>query len=199
VKFFLHCDPLKEKAKQKTAMILDLILFILLVLATIKGYQRGLIVGVFSFIAIVIGLAAAIKLSTVAADYIGQAIKISDAWLPILSFAVVFIVVVLIIRLGANLIQKTVEISMLGWVNKLGGILLYIAIYVIVYSVILFYAEQARLLQQEAIEKSVTYSYIQPWGPKVIDGFAAIAPVFKGMFTDLQTFFDGIAQKISLK
>lgn len=177
-------------------MFLDLLLVIILILAVIKGYRRGLIVGIFSFVAVIIGLAAAIKLSTVAADYIGQAIKVSDKWLPVISFAVVFIVVVLLIRLGANMIQKTVEISMLGWVNRLGGILLYVAIYVIVYSVILFYAEQINLLQEETIQKSVTYSYIQPLGPKVINGFASVIPVFKDMFADLQSFFGNVAQKV---
>lgn len=178
-------------------MFLDIILIIILILAAIKGYQRGLIVGIFSFIAVIVGLAAAIKLSAVAAEYIGQAIKISDKWLPVISFAVVFIGIVLLIRLGANMIQKTVEFSMLGWVNRLGGILLYVAIYAMVYSVVLFYAEQVSLVQQDAIEKSVTYSYIQPLGPKVINGFASVIPVFKGMFTDLQAFFDGVAKKVS--
>lgn len=178
-------------------MLIDIILVVLLVLAIIKGYQRGLIVGVFSLLAIVIGLAAAMKLSTVVAGYIGKAIKISDAWLPVISFAVVFILIVLLVRLGANMLQKTVEISMLGWVNRLGGILFYLAIFIIVYSIILFYAEQVKLIQPETIKDSVTYSYIQPWGPKVIDGFATVVPVFKDMFTDLQSFFDGVAQKIS--
>jgi membrane protein required for colicin V production len=178
-------------------MLIDIILVVLLVLAIIKGYQRGLIVGVFSLLAIVIGLAAAMKLSIVVAGYIGKAIKISDAWLPVISFAVVFILIVLLVRLGANMLQKTVEISMLGWVNRLGGILFYLAIFIIVYSIILFYAEQVKLIQPETIKDSVTYSYIQPWGPKVIDGFATVVPVFKDMFTDLQSFFDGVAQKIS--
>lgn len=177
-------------------MFLDLVLAIILILAVIKGYQRGLIVGIFSFIAVIIGLAAAIKLSTVVAGYIGQTIKVSDQWLPVISFAAVFIVVVLLIRLGANMIQKTMEISMLGWVNRLGGVLLYVAIYVIVYSVVLFYAEQIKLIQAESIQKSVTYSYIQPLGPKVINGFASVIPVFKDMFADLQSFFGNVAQKV---
>ena len=178
-------------------MFLDLALIIILILAVIKGYQRGLIVGVFSFVAIIIGLAAAMKLSTVVSGYIGETVKVSDEWLPVISFAVVFILVVLLIRLGANMIQKTVEISMLGWVNRLGGVLFYIAIYGIVYSVILFYAEQLKLLQPDTIEKSATYSYIQPLGPKVINGFASVVPVFKGMFTELQSFFDEVAQKMA--
>ncbi|MGZ8510147.1 MAG: CvpA family protein [Chitinophagaceae bacterium] len=178
-------------------MFLDLILIIILILAVIKGYQRGLIVGVFSFVAVIIGLAAAMKLSTVVAGYLGDTIKVSDGWLPVVSFAIVFILVVLLIRLGANMIQKTVEISTLGWLNRLGGILLYVAIYAMVYSVVLFYAEQLKLVQEAAIEKSVTYFYIQPLGPKVINGFASVIPVFKGMFTELQAFFDGIAKKVS--
>ena len=178
-------------------MFLDLVLTIIVILALIKGYQRGLIVGIFSFVAIIIGLAAAMRLSTVVAGYIGDVIKVSDQWLPVISFLVVFFVVVLLIRLGANMIQKTVEISMLGWVNRLGGILFYFAIYVIVFSVILFYAEQVKLIKQDTIQKSVTYSYIRPLGPKVINGFATIVPMFKGMFSDLQSFFDGVAKKIT--
>ena len=178
-------------------MFLDLLFVIILALAIFKGYQRGLIVGIFSFVAVIIGLAAAIKLSAVVAGYIGDTIKVSNEWLPVISFAVVFILVVLLIRLGANMIQKTVEISMLGWVNRLGGILLYIAIYGMVYSVVLFYAEQLKLLQADTIEKSATWSYVQPWGPKIINGFASVVPVFKGMFTELESFFDGVAQKMA--
>src|SRR5438477_6968530 len=110
-------------------MILDLIFAVLIILAIIKGYQRGLIVGVFSFVAIIIGLAAAIKLSTVVADYIGKTVKISDQWLPLISFAVVFFIVVLLVRLGANAMQKVAETIMLGWVNRVGGIIFYIIIY----------------------------------------------------------------------
>ena len=59
-------------------MVIDIIFVILLLLAVIKGYQRGLIVAVFSLIAFIIGLAAAMKLSTVVAGHIGGAVKISD-------------------------------------------------------------------------------------------------------------------------
>src|SRR5215510_1975642 len=123
-------------------MILDLIVAVILVIAIIKGFQRGLIVGVFSFVAIIVGLAAAIKLSVVVADHLGKSVSISERWLPIISFIIVFIVVVLLVRLGANLIQRTAETAMLGWANRLGGALFYIAIYIAVFSVLLFYAEQ---------------------------------------------------------
>ena len=178
-------------------MLLDLIFAVIIVLAIIKGYQRGLVVGLFSLVAVIIGLAAAMKLSTVVAGYIGKNVKVSDQWLPIISFAVVFLIIILLIRLGAKAIEKVVQVAMLGWVNRLCGIVLFAAIYIVVFSVLLFYAEQMKLIQPETINKSVTYSFVQPWGPKAINGFGSIIPVFKDMFGELEHFFDGVAKKIS--
>ena len=113
-------------------MLLDLIYAVIIVLAILHGYSRGLIVGLFSLVAIIIGLAAAMKLSIVAGGYISRVINISEEWLPIISFAVVFLIVILLIRLGARAIEKTIQIAMLGWVNKIGGILFYVAIYTII-------------------------------------------------------------------
>lgn len=180
-------------------MLLDLIFAVIIVFAILRGYQRGLIVGLFSLVAVIIGLAAAMKLSTVVAGYIGKAVKVSDEWLPIISFAVVFLIVILLIRLGANAIEKTIEVAMLGWVNKIGGIIFFAAIYTVVFSVLLFYAEQVKLIQPETINKSVTYSFVQPWGPKAINGFGAVIPVFKDMFGELERFFDGVAKDISFR
>jgi membrane protein required for colicin V production len=178
-------------------MLLDLIFAVIIVFAIIKGYQRGLVVGLFSLVAVIIGLAAAIKLSTVVAGYIGKNVKVSDQWLPIISFVIVFLIVILLIRLGAKAIEKAVQVAMLGWVNRLCGIVLFVAIYIVVFSVLLFYAEQMKLIKPETISKSVTYSFVQPWGPKAINGFGSIIPIFKDMFGELEHFFDGVARKIS--
>ena len=177
-------------------MILDIIVAVILILAVIKGYRQGLIVALFSVIAFIIGLAAALKLSVVVADYIGQAVKISDKWLPIISFALVFLIVVLLVRLGARFIQKTVEFAMLGWLNRLGGILLYAGLYILIFSILIFYADQMNFIKPETKTGSVTYSYIQPWGPKLMDGLGKIIPVFKGMFSDLEDFFDGVSKQV---
>jgi membrane protein required for colicin V production len=178
-------------------MILDLVFVIILVLAIFKGFRRGLIVGLFSLIAFIVGLAAAIKLSAIVAGYIGKAVNVSDQWLPIISFAVVFMLVVLLVRLGANLIQRTVEIAMLGWVNRLGGIVLYAALYITIFSIVLFYAEQIHLVKQQTIDRSVTYSFVQPWGPKAINVLGSVIPWFKDMFGELEKFFGNVSDKMA--
>lgn len=178
-------------------MLIDIVFAVLMVLAVWKGYSRGLIVGLFSLVAVIIGLAAAMKLSAVVAAYIGKSVKVSDEWLPVISFIVVFVGVILLIRLGANAIERTVEVVTLGWLNKLGGIVLYVAIYTIVFSILLFYAVQLKWLNQETIQHSVTYQWIQPIGPAVINTFGSLIPFFRDMFAELESFFDRVAKEIT--
>lgn len=175
-------------------MIIDIVFAILILVALIKGYRKGLIVAVFSLLAFIVGLAAAMKLSTIVADYIGKAVKVSYRWLPVISFVLVFILVALLVRWLAAVIQRTIEIAMLGWLNRIGGIIVYSVLYVTIFSVILFYAQQVKLLKPGVINASKTWSFIQPWGPKAIDGFAVVIPFFKDMFTKLELFFGNISE-----
>jgi membrane protein required for colicin V production len=177
-------------------MLIDLLFAVFMLIAVVKGFREGLIVGLFSVIAFIVGLAAAIKLSAVVAAYLKDSVNVSAKWLPFLSFALVFIAVVLIIRWTAGLLQAAVEISLLGWVNRLGGVLFYIILYTLGFSVVLFFAVQLKLFGQETIDRSVVYDYIQPWGPFVINKLGDIIPWFRDMFSELQDFFSGVSEKI---
>ena len=75
-------------------MFLDILLLLFLLLATYKGYTRGLIVGVFSLVAIIVGLAAAMKLSVVATDYFRAYFSWEGKWVPPLSFLLVLVGVI---------------------------------------------------------------------------------------------------------
>ena len=177
--------------------MIDIIYAILIALAVFKGFQKGLIIAVFSFVGFVVGLAAALKLSVYVADHLKDSVNVSGKILPFLSFALVFLVTVLLIHFGAKLIEKLLEAVALGWANKLCGLLLYAILYTMIFSVFLFYAEKIHVLTQSAIQSSLTYPFIKPWGPKVIDGFGQLIPAFKNMFNDLENFFAGVPHKIS--
>jgi len=176
--------------------MIDIVFAILMVIACVKGYQKGLIIALFSIIAFIIGLAAALKLSTVVAHWINGQASVSTKWLPFISFALVFFAVVLLVGWTGKLIEKTFQMALLGWVNRLGGMVFYAALYIIIFSVFLFYAEKVHLIEPAAIHASQSYGFVQPWGPIVIDGFGKIIPLFKDMFTELESFFDTIGNKI---
>ena len=176
-------------------MIIDIAFIVFIMLAIYKGYSKGLILGIFSLLTFIIGLAAALKLSAVVAGYLKDSVVASTKWLPFISFILVFVVVILLISMGARVIKKAVQLAMLGWLDSIGGIILYVAIYIIIFSVFLFYAEKVYLIKPETILHSKVYEYVAPWGPKVIDNLGNIIPVFKDMFTQLQNFFAELAKR----
>lgn len=177
-------------------MVIDFIFTIIIVIAIFKGYRKGLVLAIFSILAFIIGLAAALKLSAFVADKLKDNMSISYHWfLPFISFVVVFFIVVLLVNLGARLIQKSFDVVLLGWANKLSGAILYIILYLIVFSIFLFYLEKSRLIKPETIASSKTYSFCGILAPKVIDNFGKIIPFFKDMFSELENFFAALPQK----
>jgi membrane protein required for colicin V production len=178
-------------------MLIDVAFFIVMIVAVYKGFTKGFIVGIFSFIALVIGLAAALKLSVIVAYHLQTSSTDTGKWLPVISFALVFIVVVLLVNIGARILKKAVSMVMLGWIDKLAGILLYMCIYTIIFSVILFFAEKTFLIKAETVATSSVHDYVAPWGPKVINNLGRIIPVFKDLFSRLQSFFETLGHKIT--
>jgi len=177
-------------------MPIDIVFVLMVFFASIKGFQRGLIIAAFSILAIVIGLTAAIKLSAIAAVHIGKAIRVTDKWLPVISFIAVFIIVVILVRFGAKLIEKTLRLGKLGWANRLGGVLFYTVLYTIILSILIFYAEELHILKPATIHSSATYPYIQPLGPRIINVIGSVIPIFRDMFTELEDFFENLSHKV---
>jgi membrane protein required for colicin V production len=176
-------------------MLIDFISIALIILSIVKGLRKGLVVAVFSLLAFVIGLAAALKLSAVVAEYMGANTSISERWLPMLAFLIIFFLVALLVRLGARAIETAMRMTMLGWLNRLGGIVFYLLLYFLVYSIILFYATQLHIIKTETIQTSTTYPLIYPMAPIVMDAIGQVVPFFKNMFSDLEGFFDRLSKK----
>lgn len=178
-------------------MIIDLAFVVMLLIAVVKGLQKGLIIGVFSLLAFIVGLAAAMKLSSLAAGYLDDTTNLSARWLPVISFIAVFLIVVVLVNIGARLLEKTAEAMMLGAVNKIGGIFFYLFLETIIFSVLLFFFVQMHWLSDESIATSKVYKWVEPVGPWVINGIGKVFPMFKDLFHQLQEFFQGVADKAS--
>lgn len=164
-------------------------------IACFKGFSKGFVVGIFSLFAFIIGLAAALKLSAAVADYLQTHVVNHSRWLPLISFLLVFFAVVLLVSFGAKLIRQVVRIATLGWLDRIGGIILYVILYTFIFSIILFYAEKMLLVKRDVLEASYSYPFISPWGPKIIDNLGKIIPLFEGLFTELQKFFESFTEK----
>ena len=176
-------------------MTIDIIFTVLMLMALFKGLSKGFIVALFSFFAFFIGLAAAIKLSAIVATQFSQTIHATGIWLPVISFLLVFLLVAFLVRLGAKWLQKTIELAWLGWMNRLLGVIFYALLYVMIFSILLFYATKINLIQQNAIDASKTYHFIEPWGPYAMNALGKMFHVFSNMFVDLEDFFSKFSKK----
>lgn len=172
--------------------MIDILVAITFAFAAYKGFSKGLVVAIFSFIGIIIGLAAAMKLSVLLAEYFTSR-GVEGKWVTLVSFVIVMFTVSILVRWLAKMIQKSVEFVMLGWINRLGGIAFYALLYLTLLSVVLFYLTRIGLISDTSIASSVTYPYVQPLGPYLIENIGKVIPVFKGMFNELTDFFGSVA------
>lgn len=177
-------------------MVIDVLLIVFLLLAIFRGLRHGFIIAIVSAVAWIIGIAAAIKLSAVVANYGREHSHLPPRWLPVLAFLVVFLAVILGLHAIGKLIEKAIDLAMLGWLNKIIGVLLYAFLYVTTLSVLLFYAVQIHLVSPHTLSASVTYPFIQPWGRVTIDEFGRFVPWFEGMFAQLEDFFGQVRDKL---
>lgn len=174
-------------------MVIDILLGIILLLAIFKGWTKGLIVGLFSLLALILGAAAALKLSGTFALYMqGEVGHPSPLW-PVVAFVLIFLVVALLVRLIARALEKMLQLAMLGWFNRLCGVVLYAATYIVLFSIAIWLANQLYLISPSMKTDSRTYSWIAPIGPKAISWIGNLIPWFADIFHQLELFFQNIS------
>ncbi len=177
-------------------MIIDIIIIILAVLAAIRGLRMGLIAGVCSYVALIVGLAAAMKFSAVVAEKIGTAANVAGKWVPFVCFLLIFSLVTLLIRTVSSTVQKLTETLMLGIFNRVGGVVFFVLIYLSAIAILLFYVTKMNLIAENYFEISATYPFVKVLGEHAVNALGYIVPVFKNMFHDLELFFEAAAQKV---
>ena len=170
-------------------MFIDIVFFSLLLMAIFKGYSKGLIRTVFSFLAIILGIVIAFKFSSIVANEIQKTAKVSSYWLPFISFTLILIVVIIAAKIVSSFFEKVFQMAFLGWLNKLCGITLYTFLYMSIFSGFLFFLDKMNLVKPETLHQSKTLHLIKPIAPFLIDGFGTVLPFIKDSLHSLETFF----------
>ncbi len=164
--------------------------------AVFKGLTRGLVVGVFSFLAYFIGLAAALKFSSGIAKYISGKGQEPSLWLPVVAFLAILIIVILIVNLLARLIRSAMKTATLGWFDKVGGVVFFLMVNIFIFSILLFYASGAGWIGESTKNNSKVFPYVISVAPAMTDFLGKLFPVFSDLFKDLGTFFERLNAKI---
>lgn len=158
-------------------------------MAVWKGYSKGLVVALFSFVGMIVGMLLALNCSAVVAVWLGEETKLDAKWLPFLAFLLIIIGVYFGVRMLAALVQKSLEFAMLGWANRVGGILLYALLYSSLLILVLFYADKMELLSAEAKADSQFYQFMHGFAKPILSFIADALPFIKNMLHQLTDFF----------
>ena len=72
---------------------IDILILVPLLLAAWKGFKRGFIIEIFIVLALLVGIYCGIHFSDYTSDLIKDKLSVSSIYLPIISFALTFIVI----------------------------------------------------------------------------------------------------------
>jgi len=169
-------------------MVVDLFLLLFLIMGVYKGWTKGFIMAIATFVSFFAALALALQFSGWVEGYLKKQTDSDSDWLAFLAFLLVLIGAIIAIRLLGKIIEKSVELFMLGIVNRMVGIGLYLFIYLSLFSVVLVYLKQFGLVGNETAIHSKSYAYLINFGGWVIDFFAEWLPAVKNLFNDTKAF-----------
>ena len=159
---------------------IDIIIGIPLLWALYRGFTKGLIIEIASFVGFWIGIWGSIHFSNYLVPVLKEHFHIEASYLPIAAFFLMFLLIMLLIYLLAKLIQKAVEGMALGIFNKLGGAVFSVLKYSLIISVVIFILENIQkhdtILSSEQKKESVLYPAIGKIAPFIIPKLTELKP-----------------------
>lgn len=152
----------------------DIILIIPLLWGLYKGFSKGLIIEAATLIAFGLAVWGAVKFHDFLSGWLADSLGWTSNYLPLISFAVIFIGVLLIVFGIAKLIEKFVKAVSLGLLNKLGGAVFGILKFGLFLSMLIFFLEAINktvsFIPDETKKNSLLYEPVQKIAPTVIPG-----------------------------
>lgn len=176
--------------------MIDIIFVILFIIFFRKGYNNGLLLALFSFIAVLIGFLAALKLSATVSIVLLDKNVTAAKWAPIIAFISIFFIVVFSIRLLAKLTGKVLKTVKLGWINKMGGGLLYGLIFTLFFALFLWLATKMTIINNKASSNSKVYGIVTPFVPQFFNGLGSLLPFVKKSWEQLNIVFEKVDNQI---
>jgi membrane protein required for colicin V production len=154
---------------------IDYIIIALLLLFLVLGYRKGIIVGLATIAALILGIYAAVNFSNYLDSTLMEHLRPSRKWLPVISFCITFILVVIAVMLTAKLVEKLVDIAGMGFFNHLGGAILGLIKGVILISILVFVINsldpKEKWFPGKVKKESFLYSHMAEVFPKLMKTF----------------------------
>jgi len=178
---------------------LDIMITVPILYGLIKGIKHGLVKEITGLVSIVVGVYVSVHFSELLTPYFKESLKGNESFIPILSFALLFIVTLLLIKFFGYLADKFMKALALGVVNYiLGGVFGALKM-VIIISFVIHIADQIDIIPKETKQTAV----LHPYASEIINIIAPQLDKKKNLFDKIEQETDSakkiIKNKINLK
>ncbi|MCR4681003.1 MAG: CvpA family protein [Bacteroidales bacterium] len=147
---------------------IDILVLIPLCWFAFMGFRKGLIYELASIAALVLGAWISYRFADVVALWLPKMLLARQ-----IAFVLIFFIVLFLVHLAGKLMSQIVKLVIPGAIDRIFGLLFGIGKVLIVYSVLFYMLEMIDtrniIIKKETKEASLTYKYIEPIIPHVLD------------------------------
>jgi len=152
---------------------IDVIIIILIIFYTFRGYRKGLIYEVFSIGIILIGLLASFLFFKQLSVILNQFFNNKDLSL-IISFLAIFIGVAISLITMRNILSNLIETLNLTEIDSILGMVIGALKVILVISVILLFIESHSMF---GLEKAIKHSFSYPYIKRIFHALISVFPI----------------------
>lgn len=174
-------------------MFIDILCVLILGYGFYVGYTKGFVMAIFSAIAWMVGLLAALKLTDIGSGLIRDWTDSKSPYIPVFTFIFIFIGVTILVILFGRLIDNIITVAQLGIFNKIAGGIMKATLFLLLFSVLLWILNQASVLTPEVKAKSYLYPYSSPIAPKFFSWLDNNLPALSGLLNNLKKYFNDMS------
>lgn len=165
---------------------LDIVILILVGLGALKGYRRGFVVEIFSFVAFFIGLYLALELTIpVSVGLFGETSYFGI--ISVVVFIALFILLSLLIKAGAKALKNMIDTTLLGAVDNLAGALAGGIKWAFILSMIFWVFSSVGFdLASRYAPNAIVFPYILHIGPAIFEWLGQVIPMIRDFMDSMQ-------------
>ncbi|PKP03729.1 MAG: hypothetical protein CVU14_01430 [Bacteroidetes bacterium HGW-Bacteroidetes-9] len=146
-------------------VFIDIVIVVIALIAAIKGFMKGLIIGIASLAGLILGIVFSLRYAGDLAEIFQSMFGSNSRYLYFAAYLVCFLFIVMIVHLIGKSIEKVIEIAALGFLNKIAGAAFGILKVLFVFSAIFYLMKivdpQSHLVKPETKQKSLFYQPLE--------------------------------------
>jgi membrane protein required for colicin V production len=151
--------------------LLDIFIVIVLIIAAISGYMKGLIHQVTSLAALILGLFVAVKFTKIFSPSVVNYLHLAENTAKVTTFLVLFIIVLIGVHFAGKMLEKAFDDHELGHLNKFAGSIFssikWAFILSAIFVILNLFNKSDKIISADDAESSILYKPISALAPAI--------------------------------